>query len=113
MRINHYGQQLMRTFEMKCGQGLMEESMRLGTFVLEKYIDNRFDDAAWCLITYDINAIDTVKEWKNTVEEDIIHQDDDDYTLDDLITVLTKCITYPKENVFNTTNNKNTDNNRW
>ena len=110
MIINHYGEQLIRTFEMKCGKDLMEKSIRLGTYVLENVIEDRFDEAAWCLMTYDIWAIRTVEDWKEAFPDDLFINSNDTYTHDNLITVLKQCIKdIPENNIIakENTNMKN------
>lgn len=92
MTINNYGTQLIREFEKQCGKELMEDSMRLGTFVLEGAIKNRYNQAAWCLITYDIYAIDTVMGWYIEYPEHMFVDENDTYSCDELIAVLDKCI---------------------
>ena len=106
MKINKYGEQLMKAFEMKCGESLMKEAMKQGTFVLEKAVEDRFDEAAWCLITYDIWAISTVEEWKEEFPDDLFINDNDIYTHDSLIAVLKQCIEKNTEKNITTNDNK-------
>lgn len=110
MNINKYGEQLVRAFEVKCGKDLMEKSMRLGTYVLENAIEDRFDEAAWCLMTYDIWAIRTVEDWKEAFPDDLFINGNDIYTHDNLIAVLKQCINdIPEKNIIakENTNMKN------
>lgn len=90
--VTPYGKQLMRAFEKKCGKDLMDESIEEGTYVLEKCIKNRFDEVAWCLITYDIYAIDTVKDWNKEFVTKYYFYDNDVCTNNDLIELLECCI---------------------
>ena len=90
--ITIYGKQLIRAFENKCGKSLIDESMEEGTYVLEQCITNKLDEVAWCLMTYDIGAIDVVKDWKE-VFPNVYRSKDETYTYDDLIEILECCIT--------------------
>ena len=62
------------------------------TFVLESAIKNRYDQAAWCLITYDIYAIDTVMGWYIEYPDHMFVDENDTYTCEELLAVLDECI---------------------
>lgn len=91
-KITEYGKKLIEEFEEKCGEELMEESYELGTFILEKCISNRFDQCAWCLMTYDTDAIYWVEQWKIDFPKDF-YEKEENFTYDDLLEILKKCIT--------------------
>ena len=66
-KITEYGLKIQQDFLDKCKQDgtyqRVYEQYEDGTCILEESIKTLQDAVAWCLLTYDENAINEVNEW--------------------------------------------------
>lgn len=105
--LNEYGVKIQKDFEEYCRtRGIWEDMYEEGTYVLEDAIRGVKDCAAWHLITYSEDAIDTVQECeegsKTSVAWSTNWSDPTNalnITYDDLINELYKCFTEVRESM--------------
>lgn len=105
--LNEYGKQLQKDFEEHCRAcGVWEVMYAEGTYVLESEVRGVKDYAAWCMITYSEDVIDTVREWQNDSNTGIAWttnwKDPSNafiITCDALLNELDKCFTEVKDDM--------------
>lgn len=107
LKLTEYGKQLQKDFEKHCRErGVWDEMYEEGTYVLENSIRGVKDHAAWCMITYSEDVIDTVKGWQEETKSNVVwstnwHDFDNAFTITyaDLLNELDKCFTEVKEDM--------------
>lgn len=95
-KINAYGEELKFNFAEQCKKDGTYNKVYVdfedGTCLLEPRVRNVQDYAAWCLMTYDEMALDTVYEWLCLTSNSIIFKNEHcDIGAYDLIVELRKC----------------------
>ena len=110
LKITKYGEKIQEVFLEHCKiDGTYQrvfEDLEDGTCLLEPSVRGIKDYAAWCLITYGTDAINTVNEWKEECDGDICWSTnwrdlDNAFTITctDLLVELNKALAEPKEDM--------------
>lgn len=107
IKITEYGKKLQKDFEEHCkARCLWEVMIEEGTYVLEDAIRGIKDYAAWCMLTYDTDAIDTVRGWENESKTSIVWSTnwrdlDNAFTItyNELLNELNKCLMEVKDDM--------------
>ena len=95
-KLNNYGEDLRFNFAEQCKRDGIYKKVYVdfedGTCLLEPSVRNVQDYAAWCLMTYDESALDTVYEWiAMGVGSQLFKNEHCEVYAWDLITELRKC----------------------